>query len=75
MLPGVANLSGMRTFRVLRALRTISSVKGMREIHYIMMVMMMNDEYDIGIACDMMQETLCTFNTTILFELDVLFRL
>ena len=28
MLPGVENLSGIRTFRVLRALRTISAVKG-----------------------------------------------
>ena len=28
MLPGVEDLSGIRTFRVLRALRTISAVKG-----------------------------------------------
>lgn len=32
MLPGVENLSGIRTFRVLRALRTISAVKG-KETH------------------------------------------
>jgi len=31
MLPGVENLSGIRTFRVLRALRTISAVKGKKE--------------------------------------------
>ncbi|XP_068681874.1 sodium channel protein 1 brain-like isoform X2 [Montipora foliosa] len=30
MLPGVENLSGIRTFRVLRALRTISAVKGLK---------------------------------------------
>ena len=32
MLPGVANLSALRTFRVLRPLRTLSSIPGMRPI-------------------------------------------
>ncbi|XP_031560094.1 sodium channel protein 1 brain-like isoform X2 [Actinia tenebrosa] len=45
MLPGVANLSGIRTFRVLRALRTISAVKGLKAMVNTLLksIMMLSD--------------------------------